>query len=187
MNTTPFEINPLTGAPLTNGELHEITVLAKRQLLLQSDKEELEKKLEATTEDLNRVSQQLLPEAMLAVGMSQFKLATGESVTISKFYSAKIPEDQQIVAFNWLRKNGHDSLIKREVKCIFGKGEDADAQIAVQALHDLGHTPIDKTSVHPQTLKAFVREQMESTASTFPAELFGAYVGNQTKIVPVKK
>jgi hypothetical protein len=69
---------------------------------------------------------------------------------------------------------------------MFGKGEDSDAKIAVQALKDLGHEPVDKQSVHPMTLKSFIREQYES-GSNFPADLFGAFVGNKTKIAPAKK
>ena len=38
-----------------------------------------------------------------------------------------------------------------------------------------------KEAVHPQTLKAFVREQVE-TGKELPFDLFGVYIANKTKI-----
>ena len=39
-----------------------------------------------------------------------------------------------------------------------------------------------KTSVHPSTLRGFVREQIQDLGKDVPAELFGTYVANKTKI-----
>jgi hypothetical protein len=180
-NTT----NSLTGLPINDEQLSNISSLAKLQLNLEAKKETLEQQLSELTEKLLNVSQVMLPEAMLEVGMTAFKLSTGESITVSKFYSAKIPQPLESEAFDWLRKNGHESIIKREVKCLFGKGEDAVAGMVIEQLKTIGVLPIDKTSVHPQTLKSFVKEQMES-GEPFPTDLFGAYVGNKTKVAPAK-
>jgi len=171
---------------INDEQLAEISDLAKQQLELERNVANLELQLEDTKNRLNNLSQTLIPEAMMAVGMESFKLADGTMVKVEKFYSGKIPDDKHDEAFAWLRSTKNDSLIKREVKCNFGKGEDQDAQSAVQALRDLGFEPVDKQSVHPMTLKSFIREQFES-GSEFPAELFGAYVGNKTKIAPAKK
>ena len=43
----------------------------------------------------------------------------------------------------------------------------------------------DKTAVHPQTLRAFVKERVEE-GDDFPMELFGAYVG-QRAVINIKK
>lgn len=170
---------------LTDSQLREISDLANEQLRLEQEIANIEVTLEDRKQKLNTVSMTLIPEAMMAVGMESFKLKDGTVVKVEKFYSGKIPDDKNCEAFAWLRKTGNDSLIKREVKLMFGKGEDVDAQIAVQALKDLGHEPTDKQSVHPMTLKSFIREQYES-GSDFPADLFGAFVGNKTKIAPAK-
>lgn len=171
---------------VTDQQLKELSALAQQQLATEQRIAELEETLEKQKENLNRLSMNLIPEAMMAIGMQSFKLNDGTVVKVEKFYSGKIPDDKQNEAFAWLRQTKNDSLIKREVKLMFGKGEDADAQTAVHALKDLGFEPQDKQSVHPMTLKSFIREQFES-GSDFPAELFGAYVGNKTKIAPAKK
>ena len=56
-----------------------------------------------------------------------------------------------------------------------------DTNQAISALTSLGLEPIDKEQVHPQTLKAFVREQVES-GKPFPLELFGAFLGQKATI-----
>ena len=39
-----------------------------------------------------------------------------------------------------------------------------------------------KTSVHPSSLRSFVKEQIQDLGKDVPAELFGTYVANKTKI-----
>jgi len=171
---------------INDEQLKEISLLAIQQLHLERDIANLELQLEEAKNRLNNISQSRIPEAMMAVGMESFKLADGTMVKVEKFYSGKIPDDKQSEAFAWLRSTKNDSLIKREVKCNFGKGEDRAAAELMELLESRGYSATDKQSVHPMTLKSFIREQFES-GSEFPAELFGAYVGNKTKIAPAKK
>lgn len=170
----------------TNEQLAEITQLAEKQLQMEQHIANLEEQLKNATDTMNHISQSLIPEAMMAVGMESFKMADGSTVKVEKFYSGKIPEDKSIEAFAWLRQTGNDSLIKRNVSLMFGKGEDHLADTVVELLREHGAEPVDKATVHPMTLKSFIREQYES-GSNFPADLFGAFVGNKTKIAPAKK
>jgi len=171
---------------VSDQQLQEISDLATQQVKVEAEIAELETILEAKKNRLNQLSGTLIPEAMMAVGMESFKLADGTMVKVDKFYAGRIDDSHAADAFAWLRKTGNDSLIKREVKLMFGRGEDQQAQAAIAALKLKGFEPVDKQSVHPMTLKSFIREQYES-GTDFPAELFGAYVGNKTKIAPAKK
>lgn len=171
---------------VSDDQLQEIAALAEQQKEVELQIKLLSEDLERATEKLNKLSMSLIPEAMMAIGMESFKLKDGTMVKVEKFYSGKIPDDKQGEAFAWLRKTGNDSLIKREIKLMFGKGEDVAAQFVVNTLKEMGHEPLDKQSVHPMTLKSFIREQFE-TAAEFPADLFGAYVGNKTKIASPKQ
>jgi hypothetical protein len=170
----------------TNQQLEEIAQLAETQRQVELKIALLEADLETAKDMLNRLSGTLIPDAMMAVGMESFKLSDGTTVKVEKFYSGKIPEDKANAAFAWLRGTGNDSLIKRNVTVNFGKGEDEKAEAIVAQLRIQGLEPVDKQSVHPMTLKSFIREQLES-GSDFPSDLFGAYVGNKTKIVAPKK
>jgi hypothetical protein len=67
----------------------------------------------------------------------------------------------------------------------FGQGEDERAQEVIDVLKKEGLLPEQKESVHPSSLKAFVREQIESNNQEFDSnarELFSVYVGKRTKI-----
>ena len=48
-----------------------------------------------------------------------------------------------------------------------------------------GYEPIQKLKVEPMTLKALVRERLES-GKEMPTELFNVFAGNQTKITRSK-
>lgn len=186
MNDVP--INPLTTLPVENSQLEEITKLAEQQVKLEQQLAWSEEAIEKIKEQLHTLSEITLPGAMQAVGMESFKLKDGTAVKVSKYYSASIPKDPviQVRAFKWFRDNNFSEMIKRKVEVSFGKGEDATANLAVQALKAMNLEPIDKESVHPQTLKAFVKEEIEA-GHNLPMDLLGVYIGNRTKITPAKQ
>ena len=114
--------------------------------------------------------------------MSEGKLVDGTKITVQQFYNASIPKDKTDEAFKWLRDNDHADLIKNTISCDFGRGEDGDAKILKESLTNSGLSFTDKVGVHPQTLKAFVREQVES-GQKLPLDLLGVYIGQKTKII----
>jgi hypothetical protein len=118
---------------------------------------------------------------MKEMNITKLKLSDGESVEVGKFYSASIPAEKQDEAFIWLRNNGLGDIIKNDITVTFGRGEDNKAaQYAVLA-RGQGFEPVQKIGVHAQTLKALVRERMESGLDV-PSDLFKPYEGNRTKI-----
>jgi hypothetical protein len=110
------------------------------------------------------------------------KLADGSSVEIRPFYSARIPSSKADEAFSWLRENGHGDLIKNQVTLEFGMQQDNEAKSIIEELKQKGLPVQQKTTVHPSTLRGFVREQIQELGKNVPAELFGTYVANKTKI-----
>ena len=87
-------------------------------------------------------------------------------------------------ALDWLRNNNHGDLIKNTVSIDYARGEDNAAEKMKQDLRTQGQSFTDKTGVHPQTLKAFVREQTES-GKNLPLDLLGAHIGQKTIIKEV--
>ena len=85
------------------------------------------------------------------------------------------------VAFNWLKTNGHEDIIKNVVSVQFGRGEDGKADYLLGNLQSQGFSPATKRWVEPMTLKAFVREQVEK-GTDLPFETFSVYVGQKSKI-----
>ena len=154
------------------------------------DKETLIESLEEQIKEEKKVFLKLTDEdmpAMLAeIGLSSFTLDDGSTVDIKQTYGASILVQNRPQAYEWLRDNGYDDIIKNTVACQFGRGEDVLASAFSTFAQQLGYTPEQKTEVHPQTLRAFVKERVEA-GEEFPMELFGAWVGQRAVIKRGKK
>jgi hypothetical protein len=97
------------------------------------------------------------------------------------FYSAKIPEDKEIEAFAWLHDQGHGDIVKTQITVALGMGERDLAEQVEHAIADAGADYSSKLSVHPATLKSFVKSEVES-GRALPLELFGAFIGEVVKL-----
>ena len=140
--------------------------------------EESVKKLKEKALHLSAIE---IPAMMDEMQITKLKLKDGESVEVKKIYGATIPKDQQEAAFEWLRNNGLGDVIKNDITVTFGRGEDNKAASYVDLARGNGFEPIQKIGVNPMTLKALVRERLES-GQDVPADLFKPFEGNQTKI-----
>jgi len=149
---------------------------------------QLEDQIKQTEENLKQLKQQedilsgeIIPTMMTEMNIKTMKLADGSAIEVKPIYGASIPKDKQEEAFNWLRKEGLGDLIKNEITVSFGRNEDNKAaQYAVLA-QGQGYQPTQKLKVEPMTLKALVRERIES-GKDMPSDLFNVFAGNRTKI-----
>ena len=121
-------------------------------------------------EKARELSQIVIPQMMKEMNITKLKLKDGASIEVSNFYSAKIILEKQEEAFNWLRSNGLGDIIKNDVTVTFGRGEDNKAMAYATLAKGQGYEPVQKIGVHPQTLKAVVRERTES-GQDLPADL----------------
>ena len=166
---------------VTDGELSIVSTLANKQLKLATNVAELEAELKAKKEELRLTSEQELPDAMQDAGLTQITLSTGEKISVNEFYNAHISKANQEKAYEWLVSNGHEGLIKNEVLMKFGRDESEVVEQTVSALQSRGLSPEVRQSVHPSTLKAFVKEQFTS-GNDIPTEPFGIYIGTKATI-----
>ena len=140
-----------------------------------------EKELKELKRKVELVSGEIIPTMMQEMNISTLKLADGTSVEVKPVYGASILVAKREGAFKWLRDNGLGDLIKNEVTVAFGRNEDTRASDYANLAQGQGYEPIQKLKVEPMTLKALVRERIES-GKEIPTELFNVFVGNQTKI-----
>mgnify|MGYP003132704704 FL=1 len=166
---------------IQEGELSLVSALANKQVELAQELASLEEAVKAKKEEFRATSEQELPEAMQAAGLSELVLSTGEKITISEFYNAHISKVNQETAYNWLVSNGHAGLIKNEVSLKFARDQERIAEETILALKARGLSPEVRQSVHPSTLKAFVKEQLTS-GKDIPSEPFGIYIGSKAII-----
>ena len=127
------------------------------------------------------LSGEVIPTMMQEMNISTLKLADGSSVEVKPVYGASIPIAKKEQAYNWLRENGLGDLIKNEVTVAFGRNEDNKAIAYANLAQGQGYQPVQKFKVEPMTLKALVRERVES-GQDMPSDLFNLFAGSRTKI-----
>ena len=140
-----------------------------------------EKELKELKRKVELVSGEIIPTMMQEMNISTLKLADGSAVEVKPVYSASIPIAKKEEAFNWLRNNGLGDLIKNEITVSFGRNEDNKALQYANLAQGQGYQPIQKLKVEPMTLKALVRERVES-GQDMPSDLFNVFAGNRTKL-----
>jgi len=161
-------------------ELSKVGKLISQLQQMQETYQKQETDLKKFKQEILEMETRIIPDVMMELGVAEFTNTDGIKVTIKPFVSASISKERTEEAHTWLKDNGHGDLIKHLVSVDVGKKE-TDANQAISALSKLGLDPIDKEQVHSQTLKAFVREQVES-GKPFPLELFGVFLGQKATI-----
>lgn len=139
--------------------------------------------LQAAMDDLRERYKEILevelPKIMDECGMERFDLSDGTSVLLAQEYYASISAENQSKAYAWLRKNGHGDIIKNETTVAFGMGEDKQAQSLIAELRRRKLAFVQKESIHPGSLRKFVREEIERdlklAKQTFPRALFNVF------------
>ena len=171
-------------APQDITETGNVKNLSDQVLSLQSLENEIkedEEKIKIKKERADKLSGEVIPTMMKEMSLSSLKLADGSSVEVKPVYGASIPVAKREEAFNWLRNNGLGDLIKNEITVSFGRNEDNKAIAYATLAKGQGYEPAQKLKVEPMTLKALVRERLES-GQEMPFELFNVFAGNKTKI-----
>ena len=170
------------------GEVDNAKALSDQVTKLQSledEIEEQEKKLKELKRNQELLSGEVIPTMMTEMNISTLKLADGSAVEVKPVYGASIPVAKKEEAYTWLRENGLGDLIKNEITVAFGRNEDNKAMAYATLAQGQGYEPIQKLKVEPITLKALVRERLES-GQEMPSDLFNVFAGNRTKITRSK-
>jgi hypothetical protein len=172
------DANALT---VSNESLDSVGALAKRAKELDKEIEELDTVLSERKDQLRKLLEETIPGMLNELQMKSFTMADGSKIEIKPFYGASIKEENRAAAFEWLRQNGYDDIIKNLVSVRFGRGEDELCDGLINLLREKNY-PIDQTQkVEPQTLKAWVREMVDQ-GKEFPTDLFGAFMGQKATI-----
>jgi hypothetical protein len=136
--------------------------------------------LKSLKQEKHKLSVENIPALMDEMGVERLDV-DGLTVERRMVVSASIPVDRREEAYDWLRANKLDDIIKNDVILSFGKGQDNVAGDVVGLLQDRGFEPSTKTHVHPSTLKAFVRERV-TDGKSIDLDMFGAFITNTAQI-----
>jgi len=181
-----FEENAASVEKIDQQGLTSVAALARTIRDKEARISDLEQTLKEEKKALIKLTDEEMPSMLAEIGMASFALDDGSTVEVKQTYGASILVEKRPEAYEWLRDNGYDDIIKNTVACQFGRGEDDQASAFAAFAQQQGYVPDQKTEVHPQTLRAFVKERCEA-GEEFPMELFGAWVGQRAVIKRGKK
>lgn len=146
---------------------------------VKEDLEHAETTVSTLKERIRQIEEEHLPQMMEEAGVEGLELPGGDRILLTDFVHAKIRDEQ--TAFQWLRETGNDAIIKNQITCAFGRGEEEQAQRVMEDLIARRINATQKSTIHPQTLKAFVREALTNPAlqQSLPRDAFGVYEGKK--------
>lgn len=179
--TSDFE-NDVDNRKIANYELpkkptvNTLRMLSERLLKLKEQTERSKVIYEKNKEALRLLQEEHLPAVMAELGLLSTKLQNGAELALSKNYFAKIPAGAEKDALAWLEAHGSAAIAKQTLNVTHDHFEQAK-----KACENAG-VPYDVSlKINPQTLKAFVREQLEK-GENLPFETFGVYVQNVARV-----
>lgn len=162
-------------------QVQGIGAMAKKAIKLQREIEDVEAELKRKNIELARILEKDLPMALQGAGLRDFTTEDGRKVEIKEDVFASISEAHKPPAHNWLRDNGHGSMIKNEFRISFTKNQDNEAVSFEEDLKQRGVDYKRSEAVHVGTLRAFVKEQI-SKGTPVPMDLFSVHVQSKAVI-----
>ena len=162
------------------GDMKTLSSLVKDLDQLTIDINEKEEELKSLKLQKHKMSTEQIPAMMDEMGVQRLDVEN-LSVSLKPLINASIPPTRRDEAYQWLRENDLDDIIKNDVIMSFGKGEDNVAGDIMYELEQRGMHPEKKTHIHSMTLKAFIRERVEK-GLPIDLDLFGAFVARTADI-----
>jgi len=178
-------LGELTGdqpqAELSNDQMGALGDAVDRLITKQNEIAAMEAKLKDLKAEERKINQADIPTMMTALGFETITLLDGRKLAVKDSIQINIPAAMKPQAFVWMDENNHGALIKTGISLKFARGEQDEAHNAMDALAKMGMSPTKTDSVHPGTLKAWAREELEQGHS-LPATLFKVHVVKMTTV-----
>ena len=175
-----------SAVPVTDDALKSVRSIALQMQTTQQKVFQLEEDLKHAKENLRKLTDEDLPSKLQEIGIVNFELDDGSVVQVKENVSAHIKEENRGAAYEWLRDNGLDDIIKNTVVCTFGREEDDKASDFFSFAKKEGFEPEQNSTIHPSTLKAFAKDRI-AQGEEIPMDLFGVWVGQRATIKKAKK
>lgn len=166
----------------SDDKLKQVASLAQKAQDLDRKIKDSEKLAKQFAEELRRVVEEELPDLMKEIGLRDFTMENGTKISLENEVYASVPNDTKDQCLDWLREQGFGDLIKNEFKINFNMGEDDFATSVRQMLMTLNQ-PVNftqRTTVLPQSLRAFIREQ-DKKGVDVPDNLFSIHRVSKAK------
>lgn len=169
------------------GSVDKVVELSNEVLKLDEEIAALDDLLSAKNKRAHAIKTALLPDAMAELGLTSFALESGHEIKVEDFVSGSLPKDEEkrAKAIKHLTDIDGEPLISNVIEAEFEKNQHNEALSVAEELRQKGFDVTVKSTVHPQTLMAFVREKLHNGEPVEP-ETLGLFVGRKAKVA-VKK
>lgn len=157
-----------------------VTEKVKELIAIEQEIKLKEEELKKKVTERDYLKRNEIPDAMFSFGLQKFTLENGMEVNLQKRYHASIPEANGDAAYSWMINNGHGDLIKKKLVIDYDDESDEFLEVVTLAT-EYGYSLDLKKSIHPQTLKAFVKEQVEKGVE-IPSDTISVYEYTETVI-----
>jgi len=186
VDTIPDYSEVESSSPKTS-ELEEIGKLIELANVYNEEIEELEEKLKEAKAKHRRLIEGDIPEIMNKVKMKKFTTTDGYEVTLKPVVRSNLSEAKKPKAFEWLKENGHEAMIKKMLIISIAPGQEKEMQklLKMKSMQKFADRKMEG-KVNTNSLNAFIKREKEKDAK-FPMSLFGATEIDQAKIKAPKK
>lgn len=145
-----------------------LEMLLKTYTALDEELSVLEVRQKAIESLLRGIERDAIPDYFAQQGLSyDSELVVGDKrVRVKKDVRGHINADDMKAAYEWLQRTDNDGILTVAVKVQFNRGELQKAIAFKELLEDelidmLSNQPVVEMRVHPMTLNAFLKEQLE--------------------------
>lgn len=169
-------------------DLSEVKRIAQKAIDLQKGIDEVEEILAAQKSELDQIKKNLIPEALVAAGISSLDLEDGSSVKLHDFVSGNLPKggEERENAIKHLEEIGGDGMIKDTMTVLFEKSQHNQAGEICESLREKGFNVDFQSGVHTGSLHAFAKKKMKD-GTNISMEKLGLFSGRTVKIKLPKK
>jgi len=191
-------------AKKVGGDTSTVLLLANQWLDKSIELMQLEEKAKALSKEIQILRTETIPEAMDAIGMSEFALADGTKIEIKPLIKGSLPskgaiekagdEDRPLLekrladGLTYLRSNNAGSLIKNTLTFDIDKGKDNIVSQLEALGEELGLAYERDESVHAQTLNKWLKERIEEgKIDDIPQDTFAIFNGREAVVAKDKK
>lgn len=160
--------------------------LIQKARTLEAEVELLELQLKEKKTESTRLTDIEIPALLAEWGTTKWRSGAIEVEVVDNI-QASITKERSQAAFDWLRDNGYDDLIKNQVIASFGRGEDEDAEKLAHEISVKGAGVVEQRQfIEPPTLKKFVKDYLTKERADdeppLPEDVFGVFRGKRAKI-----
>jgi hypothetical protein len=164
-------------------EVVDLSVVRQKAVELRDEylhKSDLENQLKAIQSKINNIERKELPDLFSKARISSVTVDPdgnhpGFVAERGTVYTAKIPDEKRMEAFHWFEQQGHGDLIKSVIDITFGMQEHEERLRVMKLLSEHGVEYYTNESIHYQTLRAFVKRELQA-GRILPSDLLGVFI-----------